>query len=137
MGYSPRMPEKSKKGLIVVALIVVVIGAITWPHLQWFRFELEARDAFNDKTGLGRFPSPDQIVGVKKVLQEKAAAKGFETLSVSVAMEQRSMGPVKFWFVKAAMSSGSHSFENERRVETALGPTELEFLQENGVSVPH
>ena len=115
-------------------MVVVVIGAVTYPHLQWFLFEMEAREAFNDGTGLGRFPSSPALVGVKAILQKKAAAKGFATLAVSMTMTKRSFGPAKFWYVKAVMSSGSHTFENERRVE-GFDDGDLEYLVENGFTI--
>jgi hypothetical protein len=65
-----------------------------------------------------------------------AADHGFKSLQAQLELESRSMGPVRFWYLKVKTSSGSNTFNLERRIETAIRAEDLEWFAEKGVTVP-
>lgn len=123
------------KGKFVVLIGLVVIAAIGWPYLSWFRLEMDIRDAFSDKR-LGRFPDSAKIVGLGPELTDLAKKRGFSGPTVELELQARVMGPTTWYYVRASVRSGSHAFVHERRVETKFSEDDLTALSEGGVKVP-
>ncbi|RMG15041.1 MAG: hypothetical protein D6731_09270 [Planctomycetota bacterium] len=132
--------KKTNKGLLIVLGLIGVGAALSWPHVQWFRFELEAREAFQDKKGLGRFPTPERILATPDVLRAAAARRGFEGLEVRMSLVFKPFGggPVKRWHVRAETRTpdGRFSFAHERMIESEFDAEEsLEAFREAGFTV--
>ncbi len=125
---------EKKHGKWIALGVVALIAVLAWPTLQWFRFELEVRDAIGDKQ-LGRFPTAEQVVGFPATLKTLAAAKGFAELDVHLTLQPVARGPVTFWHLIAEMRSGSHSFKTQRRLESGMDDDYFETLREGGVTV--
>src|SRR5690606_4282187 len=104
--YAWSMEKKHGVGLLVVVAVAAFFG---WPYLQWFRFELEVRDAIGDKR-LGRAPGPEAILAFPEELAGLAKAHGFDALKVTQAVRERGMGPTSFWYLEVQLSSGPHAF---------------------------
>ncbi|MGE0707266.1 MAG: hypothetical protein AB7N76_16355 [Planctomycetota bacterium] len=126
---------EDRKPLLIGMLVIVAVGVFFGlPKLNWFRFELAMRDAMSDK-GIGRFPTPQQMLELSDKVKAEGKAKGFADLTTSLRLEERPMPPVKFWYLQVTMRSGSHELMLERRVETQLGDEELDVLRQGGCEV--
>ena len=126
---------QNKKGPLIALVLFVVVGAIAYPHVRWFQFEMEVRGVFGDKPGLGRFPTREAIVAVKPKCIELAKAKGFDGLKVQLTLEARMTGPKKYWWPRAVVTAGDRTFVQERRAETPFPEDQLEWFREQGVTV--
>lgn len=129
--------SESKSGKMLLIAILILFGGggfLIYPQVQWFRFEMAARDAVSDKA-LGRFPDSEKILGVTQQVQKSAAALKVKDLKVTVKLTERRVGPTTMWFVAANVKSGTKEFETERRIETEWERDDLEYLREEGIVI--
>jgi hypothetical protein len=125
----------NKKPLLFVLVFFGIIAAVAYPKVQWFRFEMEVRDVFNDRKGVGRFPSREQLVDVTSKLENLGKRFGYEPMAVKLRLVQKSHGPVVKWYFGAHMSHGSNTFDLQRWVETPLSDDDVEWYTEAGIAV--
>lgn len=127
---------EDKKKLLGALVVIGVVAALGWPYLQWFRFELEVRDAISDKS-LGRFPSAEQIVALPAELARLAKAKGFDALTVEQTLREVGAGPTSMWYLELQLTSGSHtlSLPRTRRIESRVDHGFVAALEEAGIPV--
>jgi hypothetical protein len=128
--------EKNKTGLYVGIVIVLVLGALAYPKVRWFQFEMKVRDSFASNGGLGRFPSKEAMLDIKAKGAQFAKELGIDPLTVTLEIEKRSVGVDFWWYLKADFASGSNTFHKERRVETEIDSASLEWFAENDVKIP-
>lgn len=123
-----------KKGLLVGVGIVAVLFVLAAPWLRRVMVELAAQDVV---LKLGRYPNPDQIIGLRDELA-KIPTKYFvdpAKVKVDVAVEERSMGAAGIWrFVKVKLDYGQ-TVTREHRFETSVNDAFFETLEANDVPV--
>lgn len=107
----------AKKIRIAVILAVLgTAGAFGYVQLRWLLYTMKVREVLDQ---FPRFPSTEQVLGLKGRLQDAAtgAHLPLETWSAKVRIEGRAAGPVRFYFVVATVKDGKRSFDHEKRVE--------------------
>jgi hypothetical protein len=126
---------EERKHIAIIGGILLIVGLVFGlPYLNWFRFEMVARDSMSDK-GVGRFPDAQKIVDVRDAIKADAKAKGFEGLEVEMRLYERKMPPTTMWFLNVKMIHGTRTFVQERRIESKFGAEDAEFLREHGCAV--
>jgi hypothetical protein len=129
--------SESKSGKMLLVAILILFGGggfLLYPQVQWFRYEMAARDAISDKA-LTRFPDADKVLAVESALGKSATALGIKDAKVSLKLTQRRVGPAVMWFLAVNIKSGTKEFETEKRVETEWQSDELDLLREGGCVV--
>lgn len=130
--------EKKHVALGGLALVAVVC-ALAYPSAQWFLFGFKAQDTV---TKLGRFPTVEQIVGVKQALGEDARKYKLDVskLEVKLGLQERSMGPVVFTYLLVDCRLGDKTWsyggggQQGLHIETPLS-NDYARLEEAGVVI--
>jgi hypothetical protein len=121
---------KKLKTLIPIA-IVVVIGYFAMIQIRFFLYTMKVRE---DVDSLGRFPSIQNIIGLKAKLQATAESSHIplETWSETTKIEGRNQGPLRFYYVVATVKDGPrdftyeiHRIENDAVIVSEAGIAEL------------
>lgn len=128
--------SKGKKlfGLIVLAAIAGGGYFVGLPALNWFRLEMAAREAIDDKR-LTRFPDAAKVLAVRERLEKEGTRLGFQPLKVDLLLYERRVGPDVWWFVQTTVTAGNKKFATEKRCETPWTEDDLEVLREGGCTV--
>ncbi len=126
---------EKKNGLYVGLVIVLILGAVAYPKVRWFQFQMKVRDTFASHGGLGRFPSRDQMMGIEAKAQQFAKDFKIEGLKVQFELEGRPVAGDIWWYWNADFSAGSKTFRKARRIETRFTDDDVEWFGEQGVKL--